>query len=179
MKSKKAPAPARSQSAAPAHAAAPVAGSALKQGLLTFLRVLLGGLLLWAGASKVSNPVVFLGDIMAYRLPLPASWLSATAVSLPWMEILCGVMLVTRTRLHGALLFGLALFAIFDLVTAQAVVRGLDIDCGCFNAEALKGLHLEGWVSTVNSVGFAFGRDLVLTAAILWLLVESPEVRRA
>ena len=97
---------------------------------------LLGGLLLWAGASKVSNPVVFFGDIMAYRL-------------------------------HGALLFSLALFGVFDLVTAQAVVRGLDIDCGCFNADALQGLHLDAWVSTFNSVGFALGRDRVLTAAIL------------
>lgn len=78
---------------------------------------LLGGLLLWAGASKVSNPVVF--------------------------------------------------FGVFDLVTAQAVVRGLDIDCGCFNADALQGLHLDAWVSTFNSVGFALGRDRVLTAAIL------------
>jgi uncharacterized membrane protein YphA (DoxX/SURF4 family) len=145
----------------------------------TALRCFLGLLLLWAGLSKAANPKVFLGDLNAYQLPLPRGVLAVAAVALPWLELLCGLMLITRTRLPAALLCTLGLFVVFSLSTGQAVARGLDIACGCFDLSFLAAWHLSGLAHVLESVGFAFVRNLMLTAAVLALLASpaSAEAR--
>ena len=142
----------------------------------TALRWLLGLLLLWAGLSKAGNPTIFLGDLNAYQLPLPRGLLAVVAVVLPWLELLCGLMLLTRTKVQAALLCTLGLFVGFLLGTGQAVARGLDIACGCFDLSFLASWHMSGLAHLLESVGFAFGRNLALTAAVLALLADPASV---
>jgi len=135
------------------------------------LQVLLAVLMLWAAVSKLANPTAFLGSMYAYELPLPKGLLQLAAVVLPWVELLCGLLLLAGLWKDTALLTVTALFVVFLLATGQAWLRGLDISCGCFNLEVL-GLS-EKWSGVVRfleSVAFAFCRNLVLTclAAVLW-----------
>jgi hypothetical protein len=53
-----------------------------------------------------------------------------------------------------------ALCAVFVVVLGQALVRGLNIDCGCF------GPALSGWW---DRPVFALPRAILLLAASLWL----------
>jgi uncharacterized membrane protein YphA (DoxX/SURF4 family) len=147
------------------------------------LRWLLALLMLWAAVSKLANPTEFLGSIYAYELPLPRSWLQVAAVVLPWVELLCGLLLFAGFWSQTALLAVTGLMALFVIATGQAWVRGLDISCGCFNLK-IFGLTdaLPGLVRFLESVSFAFFRNLLLAGFAGFLLrraMRSPDSGRA
>jgi len=90
---------------------------------------------------------------------------------LPWLELLCGLMLLAGLRLDAALGWSIALFGIFALATGQAWARGLDISCGCFNLHAL-GIESSGNESLyrlLESVELAFFRALLFLAGAIFL----------
>ncbi len=139
------------------------------------LRQLLGVLLLWAAVSKLANLTEFLGSVYAYQLPLPRIGLQAAAVVLPWVELLCGLLLLAGFWSRTALLIVTGLLGLFVLATGQAWLRGLEIACGCFNLKML-GLNasLPALERFLESVSFAFIRNLLLTAVAVWLLRNQP-----
>ena len=134
------------------------------------LRGLLGVLMVWAAISKLANPTEFLGSIYAYKLPLPQLFMQATAVVLPWLELLCGLLLVAGLWVETALLAVTALLTLFVFATGQAWLRGLEIGCGCFSLKVFgldSNPELERFL---ESVAFAFFRNLVLLAVAALLL---------
>lgn len=151
--------------------------------LLPLLRGLLGVLLLWAAVSKLANPTEFLGSIYAYNLPLPQALLKTTAIVLPWVELLCGLLLLAGFWSQTALLIVTGLLVGFVIATGQAWVRGIDIACGCFNLK-IFGLtdHFPGLGRFLESVSFAFFRNLLLTGLAGFLLrqeLRAPPAARA
>jgi len=145
----------------------------------TWLRRALGLLLVWAAVSKLGNLQDFYASLLAYKLPLPDMAARAAAVTLPWLELLCGLMLLARFRLETALSWAIVLFAIFTMATGAAWLRGLDISCGCFNLHTL-GLdpgENNRLAKMLESVWFAFFRAVLLLAAsvYLWRGAATPE----
>lgn len=137
-----------------------------------FLRWLLGALLLWAAVSKLANPLEFLGSLYAYQLPLPKLFLQTVAVALPWLELLLGFLLLLGRLTESCLISALLLFAIFIAATGQAWLRGLNISCGCFNL-AIFGIDHSSPVSKfLESVAFAFCRNLVLAGFTGFVLLR-------
>ena len=99
---------------------------------LTLLaRLILGSVLLVAGALKVPNLPKSAMAVRAYEmLPIPiANFLGYT---LPWIEIGLGLLLIVgvTVKISGAL--GALTMLAFIIAIAQAWARGLSIDCGCF-----------------------------------------------
>jgi putative oxidoreductase len=90
-----------------------------------------GGIFIYAGAIKALDPVRFATDIDNYRI-LPWTIATGLAFYLPWLEIFCGVALITRRLYLGGLSILTALVCVFTVATIAAKVRGLDITCGCF-----------------------------------------------
>ncbi len=136
------------------------------------LRWILATVFIWAAASKLANLQDFYANLFAYQLPLPAPLLRLAAIILPWLELLCGLMLLSRFWLRTALCWSVVLCAIFALCTAQAWARGLQISCGCLNLDFLglgRGANAS-LASFLESVKFAFPRALGLLAAGLYLL---------
>jgi putative oxidoreductase len=145
------------------------------------LRWLLGLLLVWAAISKLGNLQDFYASLLAYKLPLPDVVLRGTAITLPWLELLCGSMLLAKIRLETALGWAIVLFTIFTVATGVAWLRGLDISCGCFNLHSL-GLDAgeNGRLAKMlESVWFAFFRAVLLLAAsvYLWRHASVPETQ--
>ena len=138
------------------------------------LRWLLALLLLWAAVSKLANPTAFLGSIYAYELPLPRALLQGAAVILPWVELLCGLLLLAGFWTQTALLCVTGLMVLFVVATGQAWARGLDIACGCFNLQ-IFGIQdrMPGLVHFLESVSFAFFRNLLLTCLAGFLLRQA------
>lgn len=99
--------------------------------LVLAVRVLLGALFVVAGASKVGHADVFAAEIAGFRL-LPAAVIAPIAIALPFLEMLLGVYLILGLFTRTAAWIAVALFAVFDLAIASAVVRGMTISCGCF-----------------------------------------------
>ena len=143
----------------------------LQARLWTALRWLLGALMLWAAVSKLAQPTEFLGSIYAYQLPLPRSLLQLVAVVLPWLELLCGLLLIANVWCETALATLIGLLAVFVLATGQAWARGLDISCGCFNLEMFGADSSAKLVKFIESAAFAFFRNLVLVS-VMWLLLR-------
>ena len=122
------------------------------------VRLAVGGIFLYAGILKARDPVGFAGSIAAYRI-LPYFGDYLVAAVLPWLEIVCGALLVAGVRYRGATLLLTLLDLVFMGALASVIVRGLDIDCGCFRQ---GGGATSPWV--------ALGRDVVLFAALLFVL---------
>lgn len=151
----------------------------LSPNALRTLRWLLGVLMLWAAVSKLANPTEFLGSIYGYKLPMPRSFLQFTAVVLPWIELLCGLLLLAGLWTETALSAVTGLMVIFVLATGQAWARGIDISCGCFNLEILGLGEGSGLARFLESVAFAFFRNLVLTSLagfLLWRKIHPAPV---
>ncbi|MCX8090477.1 MAG: DoxX family membrane protein [Verrucomicrobiae bacterium] len=138
------------------------------------VRWILGALLVWAALSKIANPLEFYSGVAAYQVPLPGFALRATAVVLPWLELICGLLLLAGLWTRAAAAWALVLFVVFTVATGQAWARGLEISCGCFNLEAL-GLgagRMRPLVEMFESVGFAFVRAAVLALGAVYVLRE-------
>jgi uncharacterized membrane protein YphA (DoxX/SURF4 family) len=143
------------------------------------VRWILGALLVWAALSKIANPLEFYSGVAAYRLPLPGSVLRATAMVLPWLELICGLLLLAGLWTRAAAGWALILFGVFIVATGQAWARGLEIACGCFNLQALGLGEGRGRAAAafLESVGFAFVRAIVLALASVYVLREGVSSR--
>ena len=95
------------------------------------IAILIGALFIYAGAVKIIDPVEFARDIDNYKM-LPwrvAVWL---ALYLPWLEIFCGLALITRILYRGSVFIVTGLISLFIIASIVAKARGLDVSCGCF-----------------------------------------------
>lgn len=125
-------------------------------------RVVLGGVFLVAGATKVANPGALAASIRSYELPLPEWFVSLSAIGLPYLEVLLGLYLLVGLFTKASAWATNGLMAVFTVALLQGALRGLEIDCGCFGPSA-------GTASSAGSAGEAnlwvdFLRDLGLIA---------------
>ncbi len=95
------------------------------------LRVLLGAVLIVAGALKIGHAADLAAAIAGFRL-LPAAITAPLALVLPYFEVLLGLYLVAGlfTRVAGAV--AAAQFVLYAAAIASAVVRHIPANCGCF-----------------------------------------------
>jgi uncharacterized membrane protein YphA (DoxX/SURF4 family) len=105
------------------------------------LAILIGLLFLYAGVVKVIDPVQFARDIDNYKM-LPWQAGVGLALYLPWLEIFCGLALITRVFFRGSVFIITSLVFVFILASIVAKARGLDVSCGCFG-EASKYLNFS------------------------------------
>ena len=100
-------------------------------------RLIIGGVFIWAGALKVFDPIGFARDIDNYRF-FPHAISFFLALVLPWLEIICGVCVVLGFyRRAGAFLLSLLLVGFLGLILLT-MIRGINVDCGCFGSLSRK-----------------------------------------
>jgi putative oxidoreductase len=122
------------------------------------MRLVLGGLFVFAGTAKIYDPATFAIELERYQL-LPWKICAAAADYLPWVEFLTGLCLFLKSFERGALLLITLLLGVFTLALASALVRGLNIDCGCFG---------HTFASTGTILPILRNLVLLLLAGILW-----------
>ncbi len=99
---------------------------------MVLLRLLIGGVFLYAAYTKLKEPwLVFALSIDAYQL-LPSPAVFFVARTLPWAELVLGLLLVSGIGLRYASAAGSALLGAFFAIMVRSYVKGLAIDCGCF-----------------------------------------------
>jgi putative oxidoreductase len=123
------------------------------------VRVTVGGLFVFAGATKAYDPGAFAIEIQRYQL---VPWILAALISvyLPWLEMLSGTLLLLKRFERGALLLTTLLLLIFTLALASAMFRGLSIDCGCFG---------KAFTATGTTVPLLRNLLLLIFTGILWM----------
>ena len=128
-------------------------------------RFLLGAIFLIAGGMKIAHPADFFSDLLGFKVPLPELFLRVVAVWLPWLEVIAGLALIADFwgETVRPLVVGFCL--IFVLMLGQAVLRGLDLNCGCFGSSA------HGWFERPD---VALVRAAILFAVSLGIAVIPP-----
>jgi len=96
-------------------------------------RLFLGGIFVYASADKILHPVSFAEIVYNYQV-LPDVLVNLTALLLPWIELLIGLALILGFWPAGAIVISNLLLLIFFSALLFNLVRGLDIDCGCFTS---------------------------------------------
>jgi putative oxidoreductase len=103
----------------------------IKNILLVLIRIFLGALFIFAGTGKILNPSAFAESIDNYRM-LPYILVTLMAIILPWVEVIAGLLLVIGRWVKASSFIIIILNAIFIFALSSAIIRGLDIGCGCF-----------------------------------------------
>jgi uncharacterized membrane protein YphA (DoxX/SURF4 family) len=138
--------------------------SALQPWATLAARILLGVVLLLAGYLKAKSPAQAQMAVRAYKL-LPISIANIFGLSLPWLEIGAGILLIVGIAVRYAALFGGLLMLLFVGAISQAWARGLSIDCGCFGG---GGQVAAGHTKYLQEIL----RDLGLTLSAVFLYLN-------
>lgn len=116
---------------------------------LVIIRIVLGFVFIFAAISKAAEPEAFAKAIYNYKL-LPLFLINILAITLPWIELSAGLLLVfgVSVKENSAILIGL--LVVFIIAIAISMARGLDIDCGCFGT--VDGAKV-GFIKILENVG--------------------------
>jgi uncharacterized membrane protein YphA (DoxX/SURF4 family) len=126
------------------------------------IRIGLAGLFAYAGLIKLTAPGEFARDIANYHVLSDAlsGW---AAVLLPVCEVVIAGGLLLGSHVRGAALLSAVMLLAFAAAMAQAKLRGIDLECGCFGSEA----RVSWWKVAL---------DLALAGLALWLAFDKPLV---
>lgn len=96
-------------------------------------RIALGGIFIYASLYKIGSPGAFAHQIYNYKILLP--WMiNPLAITLPWLQLLCGLALVLNRWTVSANALIVAMLVVFQMALASALYRGLNVSCGCFKS---------------------------------------------
>lgn len=129
-----------------------------------WLRVFVGGIFLWASWDKLISPDAFARIIGNYQL-LPDALVTPVALVLPWIEAICGICLVTGIAAGGAALIINALMVVFIAALSINLLRGIDVNCGCFSVEDAAAANIP--LDIARDAAILAAGVLVMTGQIL------------
>jgi len=147
--------------------------------LATIVRFALGMLFLVASVEKIADPNAFAQSIDNYRI-FPHSVDLAVASILPWLELLCGLGLLFGIATRGSAFLAVLMLLGFTLAVASALVRGLDISCGCFTQDPQVGKIAwqkvaENLIMTLAALLPVFARETKLSLES-FIRTHAPDV---
>ena len=138
--------------------------------------ILLGAVFVYASLDKIAHPAEFARIVYHYRILGPGQsigpWLpNLLAVTLPWIEIVAGVLLIAGLwRREAAGVVGVLLLAFIGAVS-WALLHGIDIEhCGCFTVSGAGrragiNLLLEDLAMLAGAVVLCIGPERAATPA--------------
>ncbi len=97
------------------------------------LRVYVGGIFIYASMYKINFPSEFAETIASYQL-LPFWAVNLTALVMPWVELVSGVLMVLGIRTKSAAAVVGGMLVLFSVVILVTLLRGIPIGCGCFTS---------------------------------------------
>ncbi len=135
------------------------------------IRLLVGGIFIYAGYVKIMDPAGFAKNIYQYQLLPNDAAVNLTALYLPWLEVVCGGLLILAPRFRrGASALILTMLVVFTGAVVISILRGLDISCGCLSTD--PDAARIGWKKVAENAGLA-----ILTAIAYWHAGRHPSVK--
>lgn len=126
--------------------------------LLLAIRIILGFVFIYAGLEKALMPEAFAKSISNYQL-IPDFIINFSAIVLPWIELVCGILLIFGVSVKENSLILSILLSLFIIMITISVMRGLNIDCGCFGTVGGSKVGLAKIIE--NIILLAIGGHLV------------------
>jgi uncharacterized membrane protein YphA (DoxX/SURF4 family) len=116
---------------------------------ILLLRVLLGSIFIISGLDKIADMNAFIHSIANYQL-VGTEIATLVATILPWLEILCGLGLILGIYPRASAFIITFMLIIFTVLVGSAMIRGLDISCGCFSQDS--SVAKIGWTKIVENL---------------------------
>ena len=112
--------------------------------LLILSRLFLGVIFIYASFDKIIDPVSFSSLIDNYHIT-PYFLNNLAALVIPWLELVIGICLIRGVFINGASFVAALLLLFFIFILTQAIFRGINLDCGCFdlNGSSLNDSELK------------------------------------
>ena len=126
------------------------------------LRIVLGAIFIYAAYAKLAESWrLFAAGIASYEV-LPMWAVEILARTLPWLELLIGVLLIVGRWLRVSTLATSGLLLVFFGLMVRARIKGMTIDCGCFGpGETIS------WKTLLRDGSMLAGSLVVTVAAFL------------
>lgn len=147
---------------------------AKKERLLTLLewaaRLVIAAIFLLAAVPKLQDPSSFAKAIENYKVIFPLigkDYINFMAHFLPAVELVAGIgILINKFKRASAWLCA-AMLLLFIIMVTQAVLRGFNIDCGCFGSGATAAAMAQktGWSKVAE--------NSVLLIAAIWIAMRN------
>ena len=102
----------------------------LNKYFIIFIRLILGAVFLWASFDKIIDPASFAKNISNYHV-VPFGLENTVAIILPWLEFFIGTGMILGIMVNGSIIISSFLLILFNILIAQAILRGFNIECGC------------------------------------------------
>lgn len=107
------------------------------------MRLVLGGVFLWAGVVKIPDLELFSYTVRAYNL-LPEFLILPVTILVPYLECVIGLCLILGFWTHASALIASGLLIAFASALGTKIYQGVNMSCGCFGFGTERG-SLE-WV---------------------------------
>jgi len=128
--------------------------------IILVCRIVLGGIFIYASLDKIAHPAEFAKAIGNYHV-LPFGLENLLALTLPWLELLAGVALITGVMVDGAAIMVIIMNIVFIFAISQALARGISIECGCFSVTTEGGDNI-GLQTIIRDIGYFIMGFIVL-----------------
>ncbi len=116
--------------------------------LLFFSRILLAAVFIFSGIEKIFDPENFAQSIMNYKV-FPLITINIIAITIPWIEFVAGILLLFGVKVReNSFILASLLFA-FTLLVIIALIRGLNIECGCFGTAHSEIIGLQKIIENI------------------------------
>ena len=99
--------------------------------------------MVYASIDKIVHPEEFAKSIGNYNV-LPFGLENLLGIILPVLELLVGSCLILGIMLDGSAIITAGMMTVFIIALSQAMIRGIDINCGCFKVTVENGGHQVG-----------------------------------
>lgn len=96
------------------------------------LRLYIAGLFIYAGMYKINYTAEFAETIASYQMT-PYWAVNFLAIVMPWIELICGILLVCGIQVRSAIVVAGSFLVIFTVGIAVNLLRDAPISCGCFH----------------------------------------------
>jgi len=126
-------------------------------------RIILGLIFILASYQKIFMPWEFGRAVLAYEL-LPTFLVSPLVIIMPWVEMVTGVLLIINWKVRPSAILIALMNLIFIIAIISAMVRGMEIDCGC----SINIGPLEALVGT-QADGLALVRDFIFVGMTAYI----------
>ncbi len=104
---------------------------------LELIRLILAFLFILAAIEKLKNPFAFALTIDAYQI-FSSFFINIATTLIPWFELFIGFGLFFNFKVKANLYLYFVLMVAFTILVVVAIIKGLDIECGCFGENSSK-----------------------------------------
>ena len=138
------------------------------------VQIALGLIFVAAALPKIVDPPSFTHMLYNYRL-IPGPAVNLLSLTLPWLELLCGIALILGIWRRSATVIIAALLVVFIVSIGVNLARDNAVNCGCFDTASANKSHQE----LIDEMKGVVIRDLGMMLMVAQILMAARTGRGA